>query len=123
MKPAAAFVFVMIAICELASLTFSAGLPQDANSKQSGPADKAKPDSFAMLRAFEGRWRGEGKGQPGKSTVERNYEFVLRDKYLNVRNVSLYLPQEKNPKGEKHEDWGMFSYDAAREHPRRLPRS
>jgi hypothetical protein len=114
MKSVATRVFAIIAICQLTSLTFSAALPQEAGSKQSGPGDKAKVDRFALLRAFEGRWRGEGNGQPGKSTVERTYEFVLRDRYLNVRNASLYLPQGKNPKGEKHEDWGMFSYDATR---------
>jgi hypothetical protein len=25
--------------------------------------------------------------------------------------VSEYPPQEKNPKGERHEHWGMFSFD------------
>jgi hypothetical protein len=87
MKSVATLVFAIIAICPLISLTFSAALPQEAGSKQSGPEDKAKSDPFALLRAFEGRWRGEGNGQPGKSTVERTYEFVLRDRYLNVRNA------------------------------------
>jgi hypothetical protein len=114
MKSAAALVLVILAACELASLTVSTALPQEVNSKQISATDRAKPDHFALLRAFEGRWRGESNGQPGKSTVERNYEFVLRAKYLNVRNLSVYLPQEKNRKGEKHEDWGMFSYDTTR---------
>jgi hypothetical protein len=31
-----------------------------------------------------------------------------------VRNTSTYLPQEKNPKGEVHEDLGYVSRDRAR---------
>ena len=31
-----------------------------------------------------------------------------------MKNRSVYKPQEKNPKGETHEDWGFFSYDSAR---------
>lgn len=31
-----------------------------------------------------------------------------------MRNKSTYAPQEKNPKGEVHDDWGLFSQDSAR---------
>ncbi len=62
-----------------------------------------------------GVWQGSGQGQPGTSRVERKYEFVLNGKFLFVQNKSVYDPQEKNPKGEIHEDWGLISYDRARE--------
>lgn len=75
---------------------------------------QVKPDRFALLRAFEGRWRGQGSGQPGRSTVQRTYQFILRGRYLHVRNRSVYAPQAKNPKGENHEDWGIFSFDQNR---------
>jgi len=55
---------------------------------------------------FIGSWQGSGQGQAGDSRVERKYEFVLNGKFLSVRNKSTYDPQEKNPKGEVHEDWG-----------------
>lgn len=42
----------------------------------------------------------------GTSQVEREYEFVLTGTFLFVKNKSTYAPQEKNPKGEVHEDWG-----------------
>ena len=64
---------------------------------------------------FVGAWQGSGDGQVGHSQVERKYEFVLNSKFLSVRNKSTYDPQEKNPKGEVHEDWGVISYDKARE--------
>jgi hypothetical protein len=106
--------FVILATGALASVADSTVDLQEPGSRPANAAATAKPDRFALLRPFQGHWRGEGRGQPGRSTVERAYEFVLRDKYLNVRNLSMYLPQENNPKGEKHEDWGMFSYDAMR---------
>jgi hypothetical protein len=64
---------------------------------------------------FIGKWQGSGQGQPGDSRVERKYEFVLNEKFLFVQSKSVYEPQEKNPSGEIHEDWGVISYDRARE--------
>ncbi|HMF15907.1 MAG TPA: hypothetical protein VKE98_01815 [Gemmataceae bacterium] len=112
MRILAAFASVLLVVGETTSP--SALQAQETSGKRADTPAKAKPDQFALLRPFEGHWRGEGNGQPGQSTVERSYEFVLRGKYLNVRNSSVYAPQAKNPKGEKHEDWGMFSYDANR---------
>ena len=56
----------------------------------------------------------EGNGQPGTSTVEREHHLVLGDRFMEARNRSTYVPQEKNPKGEVHEDIGLFSWDRAR---------
>ncbi|MFQ5986316.1 MAG: hypothetical protein ACE5KQ_03055 [Thermoplasmata archaeon] len=42
-------------------------------------------------------------------------EFVLQGKVLRIRNRSRYEPQEKNPEGEVHEDWGFISYDKIRD--------
>lgn len=73
-----------------------------------------KPDVWESMRFFVGSWVGTGAGQPGASEVERDYQFVLNEKYLQVKTRSVYKPQQKNPKGEIHEDWGFFSYDRAR---------
>ena len=35
-------------------------------------------------------------------------------RFIQVRNRSIYLPQEKNPKGETHEDVGFLSFDSSR---------
>ena len=64
---------------------------------------------------FIGAWKGSGQGQPDHSHAERKYEFVLNKKFLFVQHKSVYEPQEKNPHGEIHEDWGLISYDRARE--------
>lgn len=71
-------------------------------------------DPFADLRYFVGVWEGSSRGQPGDARVERQYELVPGAKYIKVTNRSSYQPQEKNPKGELHEDLGMMSYDKAR---------
>lgn len=69
---------------------------------------------WALFNFFVGTWQGTGTGQPGTSQVERTYQFVLNGKFLQVRNKSTYLPQERNPQGEIHEDWDFISYDTAR---------
>lgn len=69
--------------------------------------NKDKQDVWAPLRFFVGSWEGGSS----KSKTERDYEFVLKGKFLRVRNKSTFKPTEKNPKGEVHEDIGYFSYD------------
>ncbi len=71
-------------------------------------------DAWEPLKYFVGSWEGVAKGQPGNGKVGREYQFVLNGKYLQAKNKSTYPPQEKNPKGEVHEDWGLFSYDRGR---------
>jgi hypothetical protein len=81
-----------------------------------GPALAQQPpaDNLAPIAPFIGRWTGTSEGQPGKGTVERDYERALGSRFIRVRNRSTYPPQEKNPKGEVHEDEGFFSFDRAR---------
>jgi hypothetical protein len=73
-----------------------------------------KPSPWDRMRFFVGSWSGTGHGQPGTSTVEREYAFALHERFIEVRNTSTYAPQEKNPKGEVHEDHGFISWDRAR---------
>jgi hypothetical protein len=72
---------------------------------------ETKADQWKPLRVFIGRWEGEVKGEPGTGKAEREYSFVLNERFIQIVNRSTYPPQEKNPKGEKHEDIGFFSYD------------
>jgi hypothetical protein len=72
------------------------------------------PDPFAALEPLIGKWRGTQEGQPGKGTVERDYTRIMRSRFIEAKNRSVYPPQEKNPKGEEHEDAGIFSHDNAR---------
>ncbi len=74
----------------------------------------APRDALAPVAPLVGRWSGTTEGQPGKGTVEREYERILGARFIQARNRSTYPPQEKNPKGEVHEDLGIFSFDSAR---------
>jgi len=60
---------------------------------------------------FISAWKGSGQGRSGHSHVEGKYEFVLNKRFLFVQNRSVCDPQEKNPNGEIHEDWGLISLD------------
>jgi hypothetical protein len=71
-------------------------------------------DSLAPVARLVGRWTGTSEGQPGKGRVERSYERVLGDRFIQARNRSVYPPQEKNPKGETHEDIGFLGFDRGR---------
>lgn len=73
-----------------------------------------RPSPWEPLRYFVGSWTGVGNGQPGTSSMERRYAFTLNDRFLEVHNKSVYAPQEKNPKGEVHEDRGFIGWDRAR---------
>jgi hypothetical protein len=72
---------------------------------------ETKPDEWKSLRVFVGRWEGEVKGEPGTGKAEREYSFILNERFIQIVNRSTYPPQEKNPQGEEHEDIGFFSYD------------
>jgi hypothetical protein len=79
-----------------------------------GAQTASPPDRLALLAPLIGHWSGTTEGQPGAGTVERHYEPVLGARFIQVKNVSVYPPQPKNPNGERHEDLGFFSYDNAR---------
>lgn len=77
------------------------------------PPSASKPDPWKPLRVLLGKWEGEVSGEPGKGKAEREYAFTLNDRFIQVANKSIYPPQEKNKKGETHEDAGFISYDKA----------
>ena len=69
---------------------------------------------WERFEAFVGSWRGTGEGHSGTSRIERSYELILGDRFLQVKSTSVYPPQEKNPKGEHHHEIGLISYDKVR---------
>jgi len=70
-----------------------------------------KQDIWATLKFLEGKWVDE---KPGLSKTTQVYEFIWNGKYLRMRTRAVFEPTEKNPKGEVHEDLGIFSYDQSR---------
>lgn len=73
-----------------------------------------KPDVWGPFKYFLGQWEGTGKGEPGVAKVEREYQTLLNAKFIQIKHKSVYAPQEKNPKGETHEEIGFISYDRGR---------
>ena len=71
-------------------------------------------DPLEPLTFLIGQWEGSSEGQPGAARVQRDYARILNARFIRVQNRSVYQPQEKNPKGEVHEDLGVFSFDSTR---------
>jgi len=71
-------------------------------------------DVWKAFRFFLGRWEGLGEGQGGVSKGRQEWALILRDRYLEVSDLAVFDPQEKNPKGERHENRGVISYDRTR---------
>ena len=78
-------------------------------SSQGAAVDPLQPVAFLV-----GRWEGASEGQPGRANVQREYTPILNSRFIRVQNKSVYLPQDKNPKGETHEDLGVYSFDKSR---------
>ena len=77
------------------------------------PQTPTEPDRFEAFRLFLGSWEGAGEGRPGKSRMNREYTLILDGRFIEVRNRSVYAPQEANP-GEDHRDVGYLSFDSNR---------
>jgi len=73
-----------------------------------------KQDIWEPMNFLVGVWEGKGEGKSGISTVSHDFQFIMKAKYLHMKTKATFDPQEKNPKGEVHEDWGFFSYDLSR---------
>ena len=76
--------------------------------------EEKKEDVWGPFRYFVGKWEGAGKGCSGESKLKAEFQFVLNGKYLQVEGKAVFEPQEKNKKGEVHEDLGFVSYDQVR---------
>jgi hypothetical protein len=78
-------------------------------------AQTTKRDSiWRPMKFFAGEWIGVGEGESGKANYERSYQFVLNKRFIEVKNKSSWIPTDKNPQGEVHEDIGYISYDKGR---------
>lgn len=81
------------------------------------PAAQPEPTERTLepLAFLVGEWRGEEDARFGRGEGEREYRFILNERYLLSQNLSRFEPQEDLPEGDRHEDWTFFSYDDNRE--------
>jgi hypothetical protein len=78
-------------------------------------AEESDFNSLDYLDYFIGNWESEVTGKAGLGKGMREYSYIMGESFLLAKNKAVFEPQEKNPEGEIHEDWGFFSYDNNRE--------
>ena len=76
--------------------------------------EKEIPEKWKPFNFLIGKWEGRADGKWGVSSVTREYEYLMDSTFIFGKNRSLYEKQEKNPQGEIHVNWNIFSYDKAR---------
>ena len=89
-------------------VAMSVTLPEIAGA-QAAPTDRWQPVRFML-----GSWQGVAQGEPGKGTVQRKYELVLGEKFIEEHNTSRYEPTAAGKDPEIHHHRSFFSYDKAR---------
>jgi len=77
-------------------------------------AADAALDRWQPVRFLLGSWQGEANGEPGKGRVERNYQLVLGDRFIEEHNTSTYEPRSPDKPPEIHQHRSFLSYDKAR---------
>ncbi len=97
----------------LGSVALSLATRTTAQESQSEQRNSAK-DVFERLSYFTGTWEGAVQGKSGSGRVECHYEYILQGRYLFGKTKAVFAPQGKNPDGETHEDWAIYSYDRGR---------
>lgn len=70
-------------------------------------------DGLDELDWLLGAWHGDQNGMPGTGTGERQYRRIVAGRFIEIRHTSTYEPQDGNPDGEIHEEFGVFSADEA----------
>ena len=77
--------------------------------------DAQSQDKWSKFESIIGQWNGNGIGYGGAtSTVKTSFKLVMNNQFVEVKNESVFMPTEKNPKGEMHTDWGLISFDKQR---------
>ncbi len=56
--------------------------------------ESRKEDAWSPFMFFIGTWKGTGKGEPGVSQLERQYQFVLDGKYVEVKHKSVNVAEQ-----------------------------
>lgn len=76
------------------------------------PAHAADPASiWRNLTWFHGFWTGSERGLPGNGRAQRCYAPIMDGRFLYARSETRFPPQTRNPDGERHAEWQVFSRD------------
>lgn len=66
---------------------------------------------WAPMLKFLGTWSGTGVVDSNAGIYTRSYTRILQNRFIEVRNKSVFPPSTRHPQGEVHEDIGYISYD------------
>ena len=65
-------------------------------------------DRWANLRYLIGTWKIENP----KVTNTQHFSFLFNGQFIQMKTRAVFKPTAKKPKGEIHEEQGLFSYDS-----------
>ena len=75
----------------------------------------AQENPLEKFEGLIGKWEGTGAGfGNSKSVIHSEFNWVLNQQFIEVKNHSEFPGSTENPAGETHDDWGMISFDQAR---------
>jgi len=68
---------------------------------------------WAAIQRLVGRWEGTASGSPGTGSQVREYQRILRGRFVMGTNKTRWQPTKTEPDGEVHEDLSLLSFDRA----------
>ena len=76
---------------------------------------EAEPTSLQPLQLLLGTWRGTIDGSLGQGVGVRSYEAILDGQFVIMNHSSVRLPQNASPRGDRHREMAVFSFDQIRQ--------
>ena len=76
-------------------------------------ANDETSDAWRAIQRLAGRWEGTASGSPGSGSQVRQYEPILRGRFLMGTNRTRWKATATEPDGEVHEDLAVLSFDRA----------
>jgi hypothetical protein len=87
---------------------------RDGAALQTPDAGLKAPDPWTPFRFFIGRWQGRGEGNSGPFQDSADFQFVGGGRFVQVKHDLRGAPSAKNPQGDASQEFGFFSFTAAR---------
>jgi hypothetical protein len=70
-------------------------------------------DQWAIAQRLIGHWEGPATGRPGTGYQVREYQPVLRGRFILGTDVTRWDPSSEHPDGDVHEDLAVIDFEKA----------